>query len=517
MPTVNAPLTGIAPDYPVPGRFVEINWGVGPGGGGAGGRAILLIGNKTSAGDATVDAAVYGPMTDLPLGNEKDCIARFGDGSELHRMYRRVRSINKTTDVYAIAATVSAGTAASTTITYTTSASAAGTATVWMGDESIQVPIASGDDVTAIAAAVSAKINAKTSWPVTSSPSSGVITVTAKCVGLRGNALRLRAAVSPGIGTTVSPTVSTAFTSGATADSWTTALSTILPSRYYYIVSADTYDSGTPAAASTNFAALVTQVTTQHQPITGIRQRVFAGHTGTAANAATLASSSGVNSVLVEVVSLPSAEVTPAEMAAHYAAATALFEANDYAYNFDDFGASNGTAGYWKIPAPFTQSAWLTPDQIKTALLNGVTPIASSMDGTKVVRAITTKCKSAGQYDYRVRDRQIVSVEHAWADTVVSDFLNYFANCKLSPDPKVGQPFPAGRVVTPTSAKTVVDDVTDRFESAGWLVDAAGTKSATQVGPDPANNTRLNAKVPLKTIPMAHQFCFEIDDVSSAA
>ncbi len=51
-------LTGLAANDPVPGFYQEILFGVGPVGGFSGSYSILLIGNRTSAGTATLDTVV---------------------------------------------------------------------------------------------------------------------------------------------------------------------------------------------------------------------------------------------------------------------------------------------------------------------------------------------------------------------------------------------------------------------------------------------------------------------------
>src|SRR3954470_390770 len=112
MTAAHYPMTGVSDSYAVPGTLVEIRFGVGPSGGANQERVALIIGNKTSAGTATVDTVVYGPTSQPPMRTETDVIALFGTGSEAHRMYRRFVAVNKSTPVYIIAPTASGGTAA---------------------------------------------------------------------------------------------------------------------------------------------------------------------------------------------------------------------------------------------------------------------------------------------------------------------------------------------------------------------------------------------------------------------
>src|SRR4051794_6114172 len=114
-------LAGIAANDPTPNpAYIEVNFAQGASGGDSSEYEILLMGNKTSAGSATVDTVIYGPDSLVSMQTEADVIALFGPGSELHRQWRRVNKINKTTTVRALAVTESAGTAASATVVLAT-------------------------------------------------------------------------------------------------------------------------------------------------------------------------------------------------------------------------------------------------------------------------------------------------------------------------------------------------------------------------------------------------------------
>src|SRR3954468_20368042 len=84
---------GVPVDYAPPGDFLQINFGVGPGGSDAGTYAILLIGNAATAGTATKDTVVFGPNSSPAMQTETDVITLFGTGSELHRMWLRTRKV----------------------------------------------------------------------------------------------------------------------------------------------------------------------------------------------------------------------------------------------------------------------------------------------------------------------------------------------------------------------------------------------------------------------------------------
>lgn len=499
-------LTGLAATDPVPGNYIEVNFAVGESAGFQGARPALLIGNKTSAGDATNGTVVYGPNTSLPIQTEADVIARFGTGSELHRMWRRFTKVNKETAVYAISVADPGGTAATLVITFATTAAAAGSVRCWVGDEYVDVAIASGDTVTTIAAAVKTAINAKTHWPVTANNSSGVLTITARQTGPRGNDLRGNAIIyGTGVATTSDVTSPTAFTTGATPDDNTTALATIAASQYYYIVSA-AYDS-------TQLGALVTQVGTQAQPITGIRQRVFAGHTGTPANANTLAS--GRNSARLELIHLQNADWTPAELAANAAAVYALYELPAKPrHNFSGFGGDAKTQASWVVPAPRVGTV-PTRANIKLMLETGTTPIAVNnlTNATYLTKRITSRCLNGSTADYRIRDAHRVTECDFFADDLLSKLSNNFSGRDLGNDLAPGQKPSDPDLVTPALIKSAILRLIDDYAENSRVKNVATIKANTVVQRSSSNTNRVEIRVPMEIIDILDQTATDISQV----
>jgi len=511
-------VTGIPANYATPGDFMQLSFGVGQAGIGTGQYAALLIGNMTSSGSATHSTVVYGPSSTVPMQSETDVIALFGPGSELHRMWRRFRRVNTTTPLYAIATSDSGGTASSTTIVLATNATANATLRVWHGDDVCDSTIVSGDTPTTAGDKLVIAINNKTEWPFTAANATGTVTLTSKCKTPRANELRVKAAIVLPTGTiamTVTPNdTSTAFTSGATEDSWTTALATILPTRYYYIVSPSTNLSGT------NFDDLVTQVLSQALPATGIRQRVIAASVDTQANASTVAANSGINNPRVQISQLYKSEWTAGEMAAQKAAVLATFEGVRWSYNFRDFG--KGTVGdvdtnqFWKINAPFTQSAWPTATSIETGLNNGIEPIGvvSSTGGTYETWSTTTKHKNGTNFDYRARSSHVVSVLDRWADELGQAAAERFGAKSLIDDPKNGEPVPDPNVVYPRLIKNLIFEKLNKYANV-YFKNVEVIKAAVDVQRDTDNNNRLGWRIPARVVDLLLQNVISIEDVST--
>jgi len=504
-------LTGITDNYVVPGSYVEIRFGMGPSGGNSGPNPILLIGNKTAAGDATVDTVVYGPSSNGPLLTEQDCISRFGTGSEIHRMYRRVVQINKTTPVYAIAAAESAGTNATLIMNVTVAVSAQGTIRLYVQDEYVDIPTTATDTLTTIAAAAAVAVNNKSFWAVTATSALGVLTLTSKNKGPRNNDLRARWFIVQGTpGYTLDTNVSTSFTSGATSDDWTNALATALPGFYYYNVSPSN------ATAGNTLTSLMNQVTTQAQPVTGIRQKVITAWVGTQSSGSTVAAT--LNNPRCEIYWSQSNEWTSGEIAAHAAAAEALFEGRSPSYNMDSFGNQPASQGYWFVPAPSTQTAWPGSAGTNTALNNGLTPVGVNPAGfgTYIVMRATTKHKNGASFDYRSRDSHITTVADAIANDLVAMMETRFrGGKKLAADLPPGALATDPSVIRPNIIRSGILQILNDYDNAGHLKNLATIKSSLQVYVDPTVPTRSDSYLQLQVVNLHHQACVLIDDTSS--
>ena len=502
-------LTGLAANDPVPGAYLEINFAQGEATGSGSPIEVLLMGNKLASGSAVVDTQVYGPDTLVQLQTEQDAIALFGAGSELHRMFRRFAKINKTTTLRAIAVTESAGASASLATVISVAATANGSVRVFVHDEFCDVAVTQGDAVDTIGAAIAAEINKQTHWGVSASynASTDTLTITAKQKGPRGNEIRVQIVTSPGLGTSFSAgTTDTALSGGTTADSNAAALATINPARYYYIVPA--------ASDQTQLTALLTQVNTQAAPVTGNRQRVVAGSVDTLANVQTLAIA--LNGARAEIAWSEKSPWTAAELAADEAAKITLFETKpNPRTNFCNFGQDAVTSQYHVVPAPRLQSAWPSRTAIKSALNNGVSPIAVLPRGaTYLVNRITTRSLNGSQNDYRIRAAHKVTICDFFGDDLLAKTVLQFSGKRIADDPAQGQRPPGGDVVTPTIYKGAVFRLIDDYDNNDLLQDVVLIKAGTIVQREASPRTRMSARIPLRPIDNAEQFAIALDQVA---
>jgi phage tail sheath gpL-like len=498
-------IPGLDASDAVPGVYIYENFAAGQASGSGTVRSILVLANKTASGTATPDTVIYGPDTDVSIQTESDMITLSGAGSEAHRMFRRITAINNSTSVYWLFVTASAGTAASGTVTIATTATGTGSHRLWVGDEFVDTSIATGDTPTVIAAAIKANVNAKTHWAVTADNVAGVLTLTAKNAGPRGNWIRFMAAITAGIGSTTTATADAFLTSGATADSNTTALTTIIGKSFYRIVSA--------AEDATQLGALVSQVNTQALPITGIRQRVFAGSVDTLANATSVAT--GINAVRAEICWSEKSPWTPSELAANMAAAVSLYEtAPNPRTNFAGFGGDANTQASWKVPKSRTDSAAPTRTQLRSALNNGLSPVKVESNGaTTLCNRITTRSLSGSTPDYRIRDSHKVTICDFFSDDLGTKTVLQYSGLRIADNPPKGSP-PPPQSVTPDDYRSCILGLIQSYDDNGLLQNVPTVKANTVVQRETSPSTRMTARIPLATVDNAFQFGIEVAQVA---
>jgi phage tail sheath gpL-like len=488
-------LTGLSPTDPLPGNFLETLFAQGPSGGFSGVRSLMLIGNRTTAGNATVETTVYGPDTTVPAQSENDVINLTGTGSEIHRGWRRAQKVGKNSlRIYFICVAESAGAAATLTFTLANVPTGAGNIRVFVGDEFVDTAFAASDALATICANVVASVNGRSAWPVTAAAASPAVTLTARQKGLRGNWLRGMASINFGNGatpnTTITNTADTFFSGGTTADSNTNALGTIASTRYYYQASA--------AEDATQFGALVAQVNSMALPSVGMRQRCFCGSVDTQANTDTIAVTQ--NAARAELIWQKAGLWTPFELAAHCAALYAVEEGGAKPMcNFSGFPRNDSEKALWGPPAPRDQTAWPSIPTQRTALLNGVTPIAVGASGnTYMVKRITSRSLNGSNPDYRIRDAHKVTIVDFFGDELVQTENDELGGKNLTDDVPAGSPNqPPADTTTPARYRDLVNGVVNKYGNDFLLQKTDVTKAEMIVQRAPANAAQMQSSTPL--------------------
>lgn len=527
--TIN--VAGVPTSRKTPGvNFNVVLGGAGTSAGAAPEKTILL-GNmiasaltgaspsfSCAAGTATVEETVF-------IASPDDAATLFGRGSELHRMAVAFFAENPAGTLFACPVAEASGTPATAVLTFAGGAAGAAlTLRLKLFGTSTDVAIASGDSVTAIAAAVADAINDSQDLPVFAQNSSGVLTITAKHDGPRGNWLIVDAYWVSSTGTetrilSASPVSSGATTTaqwttigtvlgtselflqgGATQDSFANALAAIEPVRYHRIVGA--------CIDATNIGRIQTHLEAQAAPTVQKLEQGICGTSDTYANAVTLAT--GRNAARVQIVWHHASTLPPWECAAQVcagrlagdAAAGGLLvgESTDPAANLDGLELAT-------VPVQRVIADQPTATEIENALNNGLTPLAPS--GSRpgyaaVVRSITSRSLRSGVPNYAVLDTSSVTVPDYVADFFRSDLAVTFAGCKLAADPADGTPPRIANVVTPSIVRARIAQGLKEMEERGILRDVDANLPLLAVEEDGVVPGRLNCEIPAEVIPGLH-------------
>jgi phage tail sheath gpL-like len=539
--TINVP--GFPASQKTPGIYLAVILG-GPGtSAGAAPKKIILLGNMigsnlTGASPSfTVTAGTAAANVPVQLASSDDAKTKFGAGSELHLMSKRVFAIYPQANLWAVP--TSAGTGQATgVITWTGTPTAAYTARVVINGQSCDTAVAASDSVTTIATNVATTINQQTDWPVTAQFSAGVLTISAKQVGLRGNQITFRLFLIQGT-TSLKATAgalaqtmsgSTATLSGGTVvgnvyvlsggsteeANLTTSLANIAATKYDRYACAQT--------GSTLLGAVSTQLTSMAGVTTQLRQQAIAanvlasGTGGTGANAVALA----LNAPRFQLCWHYASDVGSGEIAAAVAAARVIGdsaasgslvgEATDPAANLDGLGIAG-------IPAQDAIADQPTPTTIESELNVGVTPLVPSSANpgfVKIPRVITTRWQDgSGNPNFAVIDTSDVTVPDYEADLIQGDAAVTYAGMKLGPDASDGSGPKIPNMTTPNLIRNHFYQILKNEESLGHIINVDAHYADLVVVADSTAVGRVLADIPIVPAPALHQVAGNVRQLSN--
>lgn len=493
MPSYSSGATGVPASYKYPAVLLALALGANAASIGGQPLKILCVGNKTSAGSMTADTQVAKPVS------VDDAVALAGTGSELALMATAALSIPGAT-VHMLAQAEPAGTKAAATLTIATTATGTGNFYLWIHGVLIVTSVVSGQNVATISQAIQNQIAAKTALlGVTSSVNTGtgVITITWRHNGTRGNACTLRKAVDSSVtGTTFTLSAAT-LTSGTGGADSTNAIATAAAGIYHRIAVA-TAPNTAGGSTSTENADLVkwkTHLGTMGGPLVGRREQlVFC--TTDSLGAATTTVQTNLNEPLMQALFHPGAEDIPGVVAAGWASARSVAEAANPAVNESSWNPTLVNAsGYCKPQSD--ASLYLSNSSAASALDVGLTPIQVAADGTTfIVRSITTHSQDAsGNPDWRVLDTVNVTVPQRWADLLSVDIPTTFAGKNIVDDPLDSDDELPPTVTTPSAVKSHCIGLAQSEEKLGhlqqvetdtalWAFNLAGSTSPGRVNAD---------------------------------
>jgi phage tail sheath gpL-like len=470
-------------------------------------RYLLLVGNKTSAGSAVADQDLH------DIFPNTDADALFGARSELAWMIRMARKVPGVRIKAIACVEASGGTAATLTITITGTASTNGTLRFYLATKTINVVVPSGTTQNATAALVQAAFAADPEIPCTAAVVDNVVTLTIANVGVRGNdwtcyfdpsekpgttavALAGSAAVNPGKNGVVGAKFGA--TLGAGTDNLTNVLAVLQGSAFFTCVFAQN-------DTSTNVPLLKTYNDAKAAIGSQIFEHVVLGHTGSYANALTLAKTT-INKHRIQVAWQRGAGVHPAMLAASMGAVRTQKEQlhPNRRFNGDLLPG---------IPAARAQVDWPSVGETgeeDAALNNGLTPVRSNDQGeARVVRSITTLCVRNSVSFYGCIDSGQARTPDTAAEllTLAWDTEYSVNNEYVGPDPEDGEEDPSEGTATPRGWTSYAQGLLEEQIPKHWF---SSVSVSTEYDPD---QKMLLCTINLQVAPLNHRLAGNINQV----
>ncbi len=401
----------------------------------------LIIGQRTSAGTAAANTFVR-------VTSAYQAMLAGGRGSQLHRMAIAWFASNKGTEVYlGVLDDNGAGVLATKTITVSGTATAAGTLSVYVGGEIVQVAVASGAANTVVATALEAALDLALDLPVVASVSTNVVTLTALNKGVAGQDLDVRVNYQYGDALPAGITVAIAnAVSGITNPVLTTLIANMGDTWYHVIAH--------PYTDSTSLTALETELASRFGAARMIDGLAVTSAVGSAATLATLGNTrnSPHNCIVAQPGSSPVTQ--PCEFAAETAALLAKYGSIDPARPFQTLAYSHA-----KAPA---EADLFDYNERNLGLYDGVAASKVVAGGVVTIdRIITTyKTNAGGADDVSYLDANtmltLMYLRYSWRNRMVSRYPRH----KLGSD--------TARVA---SGQAIITPLIAKGEALAWFRD----------------------------------------------
>lgn len=508
------PITGIGGDWRKPGNYAEILFAQGPASAAAGEREVVFVMPMLSSGTWTAN-------TLYQVSDSATAETGAGSGSMIHRAARKAMSINKDAKFWVVPYLVSSGgspIAAAGTVTFATTPTATGTASVTLCGEDCSYSYKTTDTVTTIAAGIKDAINAKSWLPATATNVAGVLTITAKAAGVsQGTAslgvIRYRASVTAGTALTVAVSgvalgtgTGVAGVDGTTTEAanLTAALAVLDAVRKYYIV--------VSVNDATSLAALKTHIVNKSEPRRGLRSVGIYGFPGTAAQAATI--NIARNYERLECFRQENSEHDSAEIAATFAAILQKEEGRDATVNLSGYRTSD-----WILPC-YDAADRPTDIECNDDINDGCSTIATDEAGTFLVMHCNTRSKNAAgtQDDFRATEGHRRSGADLFVDTLLLNYALNFSQKKFKPDELLADgKFNPNQsqiqgVVRPSTIVPFIKRQLDDFDALGHMQDLQASKDSLRVL---KNNSRAEVAIDIHIIDHLDVSTFRIAEVST--
>jgi phage tail sheath gpL-like len=433
-------------------------------------QRVLIVAQMLATGTAVANTVVQ-------VFDSEAAATLFGRGSQAHRMVKAALRGNRYVQLFVLPVADAAGGAAAVgTLTYTGTATAAGSLAINVAGTDIVVAVATGDTAAVVGANVLAAINLYIDLAVSRAAAAGVVTLTALNKGLVANAMRLSCTSNaPGINVAIVP-----FAGGLIDPTLTAALANAFSGGHEILVVP--YTSGqTLTDLRTHLVAVSSPM--ERRPATGVYASV-----GTLSAATTQAAT--LNSERLLPALLKNGIDNGEEIAACLAAVAAFEE---------DPARPLNTLTLPGIKPPAIADRLSRTEQ-EACLNNGVTPLEwGPGDVVQIVRAITS---------YTVNPASVLDV--SWLDYTTIRTMDYAMKAIRT---RVELRFPRDKLSsrTPGRVRSEILQVLYQMEELEIIENIDLWKNDLVVERDSQDVNRLNAKIPVDVVNGLHIFAGRLD------
>lgn len=463
--------------------------------------ASLLIGQMLEGGKAVAGTPVY--VSTPAMAKEL-----FGRGSMIARMVEAYRNVDSFGQLVVIPVADGSGTAATGKVTCTGTAAEAGTISLYIGSDRVQVAVTEKMTAENAAKAIADAIALNKDLPVTAQASTGAVTLTAKNKGTLGNdiilAVNLRGAINGekdvmGLGVEIEK-----MSKGATDPDLSVAIDAMGDEQYDFI--------GVPyceAATLDKLSEKMNETSGRWSPFQMIFGHVYAAKRGDVNTLTTFGKNR--NNQHETVVGIePSLPTHTAEVLAAYVARTSVFISADPARPTQ----TGVLTGVMASPA----GSRFVQNERQTLLENGIATLTTTVGSVMIERAITTYQKNAfGDADASYLDSETLHTSAYVLRQMKSIITSKYGRHKLAND---GTRFGAGQaIVTPSVIRGELIALYRRLELEGIVENADLFKKYLIVERNINNPNRLDVLFPpdyvnqLRIFAVLNQFRLQYQEV----
>lgn len=435
---MTVPFNAIPGNLLVPFFYAEINSGGTPF---QGQSRLLLVGQKTSAGTATADVPVG------PIQSTAEAIALFGAGSMLEFMYRFARRNAPFQPIWALPLADPAGAAATATITINPAPAVTGVGVLRVMGRRITLQVNAADNVTAVATAIKNAINAA-SLPVTADNVAGVVTVTARHVGLLSNKIEIKLADDEPNVLTASNTAIVAMASGSGTPALTNGLAALGDDEFDWI--AMPYADTTSLNSMRDF---LNDTSGRWSPTKQLYGHCLSANFDTLSNNVSLGN--GRNDQHASIMASQNSPSPPWEWAAALAA-----KAAQHLTDAPEVSRPLQTLILEGILPPDDRSKWWDIDDRQALYVDGMSGYKVTVDGQVMIDRVTTtyQVNAAGSPDGTFRDVETMGQLMFATRYFRTEVSNRHARQALADE----NPLNVAEIATPRSIKnTLIHAYTD--------------------------------------------------------